>query len=95
MRNLASALAAIALLSSAAEPTSESYAISQSALVQVGDSPRLYLARPDSGLEALDLRSGRLVWRTKQAALPIMVREDASLRSCPCHPGKTVGVSQS
>ena len=88
MRNLASALAAIALLSSPAEPTSESYAISQSALVQVGDSPRLYLARPDSALEALDLRSGRLVWRTKQAAIPIMVREDRLLALMPVPPGK-------
>ena len=91
MRNLASALAAIALVSGAAEPTSESYAISQGALVQVGDSPRLYLARPDSGLEALDLRSGRLLWRTKQASFPIMVREDRLLALMPVPPGKTAG----
>src|SRR4029077_8892517 len=88
MRILASALVAIPLLSGAAEPTSESYAISQSALVQVGDPPRLYLARPDSGLEALDLRSGRLLWRTKQASFPITVREDRLLALMPVPRGK-------
>jgi len=88
MRILASALVAIALLSRATESTSESYAISQSALVQVGDPPRLYLARPDSGLEALDLRSGRLLWRTKQASFPITVREDRLLTLMPVPRGK-------
>ena len=88
MRTLAGALAAIALGSSAVEPASESYAIAQCAVVQVGDSPRLYLARPDSGLEALDLRSGRLLWRTKQASVPIMVRADRLLALMPVPPGK-------
>lgn len=78
----------VALLSGAAQGASESYPLSQGAVVQLGDAPRLYLARPDSGLEALDLRTGRSLWRTKQAAIPIMVREDRLLALMPVPPGK-------
>jgi hypothetical protein len=88
MRNLASALVTLALLPRAAQRPSESYPLSQGAVVQLGDAPRLYLARPDLGLEALDLRTGRLLWRTKQAAIPIMVREDRLLALMPVPPGK-------
>jgi hypothetical protein len=88
MRNLVAALVAVALLSGMAQRNPESYALSQTALVQLGDAPRLYLARPDSGLEALDFRSGRLLWRTKQASFPIMVREDRLLALMPVPPGK-------
>lgn len=88
MRHLANALVALVLIARAAERATESYAISQNALVQLGDSPRLYLARPDSGLEAVDLRTGRVLWHTKQAVFPIMVRDDRLLALLPVPPGK-------
>lgn len=86
MRTLACALVTGALLSGAAEHPSDSYAIAQTAIVQLGDWPRLYLARPDSGLESVDLRTGRVLWRTKQAVFPIIVREDRLLALMPVPP---------
>ena len=83
VRPLVRVLLALVLLPSGAERASESYAISQGALVQLGDSPRLYLARPDSAVEALDLRTGRVLWHTKQAVFPIMVRADRLLALMP------------
>jgi hypothetical protein len=91
MRTIACALVTGALLSGAAErppPAPESYVLAQSALVQLGDAPRLYLARPDSALEAVDLRTGRVLWHTRLAVFPILVRADRLLALLPVPRGK-------
>lgn len=78
-----------ALLWAQGQPPAESYVLSQTALVQLGGAPRLYLARPDSGLEAVALETGRVLWHTKQAVFPIMVRADRLLALLPVPRGKS------
>ncbi|HYL22187.1 MAG TPA: hypothetical protein VEU74_10530 [Gemmatimonadales bacterium] len=66
----------------------ESYALAQCAVVQLGASPRLYLTRPSGEVEAVDLRTGRVLWHTKEAAFPLMARQDRLLALLPVVPGE-------
>jgi hypothetical protein len=66
----------------------ESYTLSQCAIVQLGDSPRLYLARPDGELEVVDLETGAVLWHTKEVTLPLLARHDRVLALLPTALGK-------
>jgi len=69
----------------AAEPAHapESYTLSQCAIVQTGDQPRVYLTSESGRLEAVEVPSGRTIWRTAKAAFPLMARGTRVLVSMP------------
>lgn len=61
----------------------ESYMLSQCAVVETGDRPRVYLTAPGGELEAVDALNGQIRWKTKQAGFALLARGDRLLATQP------------
>jgi hypothetical protein len=66
----------------------ESFSLSQCAVVQLGAAPRLFIALPSNELAGIDVRTGRLLWRTAKAAFPLLARGNRILALLPPVAGK-------
>jgi hypothetical protein len=69
----------------------ESQTLSVGVIVQLTTPPVLFVMNPTSGVDAVDLRSGRLLWHSTHAAAPLLARGNALLALAPPLPGKTGG----
>ncbi len=67
----------------------ESYELDQSAIVQTGKHPRVYYTRAFGELEAADVATGKSLWHTKKAAVPLLARGAMLLVQLPAVNGKT------
>src|SRR6185369_15951715 len=70
------------------ELTAESYSLHQCALLQTGDTPRLYLTSSTDELEAFDPRDGKKLWGTSKAVIPLLARGSRLLAYLPPPKGK-------
>lgn len=73
----------------AADP--ESQTLSIGVIVQRTTPPVLYVMNDTTGIDAVDLRTGRLLWHSNHAAAPLLARGNELLALGPPLPGKTGG----
>jgi hypothetical protein len=66
----------------------ESFSLSQCAVVHLGAAPRLFIALPSNELAGIDVRTGRVLWRTAKAAFPLLARGNRVLALLPPVGGK-------
>jgi hypothetical protein len=73
----------------AADP--ESQTLSIGVVVQRATPPVLYVMNDTTGIDAVDLRTGTLLWHSAHAAAPLLARGTELLALAPPLPGKTEG----
>jgi len=49
------------------------------AIVQTGETPRVYFTRPSGEIEAVDVVTGKSLWHTKKATIPLLARDNQLL----------------
>jgi hypothetical protein len=68
----------------------ESYQINQCAVLQTGKKPRIYLTTPAGELEAVDVNTGKVMWRSKNISFAFLARGKRLLAAlAPIVKGKT------
>ena len=69
----------------------QSQTLSVGVIVQLTTPPVLFVMNQTTGVDAVDLRSGRLLWHSNHAAAPLLARGNELLTLAPPLPGKTGG----
>src|SRR5258708_22111115 len=69
----------------------QSQTLSVGVIVQLTTPPVLLVMNQTTGVDAVDLRSGRLLWHSNHAAAPLLARGNELLTLAPPLPGQTAG----